>query len=313
MQLLGVRDRDEARQLAIEYGVEGVERRPRRPLPGVHRTGPGAASNQGAKPEGARAAYKKSAETPTRRWLYRDAKGEVVGRVSRYDLPGGGKEFVQEHPVGPHWAKGRGTKPFPLFRLPDVLARSRKGQRVIIVEGEKCCDALDQIGVFATTAPGGGNVWEPENIRALRGARVVIFADCDRKGRLYALRVAQELYGAGVDVAMPIDIAPYHEDGFDIYDELAEVAATIRADPPDVPADVLRYRIRWMLLDHVYVKYLSRTLPAHPDAIRDKIERLDADEHERPILPCRACGRERVHRRVGSFVYCPCGAFQVIA
>jgi 5S rRNA maturation endonuclease (ribonuclease M5) len=323
LQLLGVYDRDEARRLAVEYGIEGVgRRRSRKPLPGVHR-GPPTPTPQQSKPKPRKRAARpeKAARIdwtaplpqrePERAWVYHGPDGAAVGRVCLMGLTVDGKKIVESQRWnGTAFVSGLDGKRLPLYRLPDVLARARKGGRVIVVEGEKCVHALDKIGLLATTNPGGAGKWWPEYTRALRGASVVVFADCDHDGRMHAIRVTQELRGAGVTVSMPVDVAPYEQNGFDIYDELAAVAETIRRVPPDVPAATLPYRIRWMLLDHVYAKYLRAALPANADALREKMERMQAAVSQRPLLHCDDCGQERPHRIAAGLAYCPCGAFR---
>ena len=54
----------------------------------------------------------------------------------------------------------RMPQPRPLYRVPAVLASGT----VVLVEGEKCADALAQQGIVATTAMGGAATrWDPVN------------------------------------------------------------------------------------------------------------------------------------------------------
>lgn len=83
----------------------------------------------------------------------------------------------------------------PYFRLPEVLAVAQQGRRVYVVEGEKDADCLTDIGLCATTSPGGAGKWRDEYAEALRGAEVIIIADKDSAGRNHARSVAASCNG----------------------------------------------------------------------------------------------------------------------
>lgn len=157
---------------------------------------------------------------PTQTWTYYDAEGKKpIATVTRYDSGDGKKEFLP-------WSVADGKRthptPRPLYNLPLI----QDAPRVVLVEGEKCADALTEAGFTATTAMGGAKAptdrtdWSP-----LIGKQVVIWPDNDQPGREYATaaRTALEAVGCGVVVLDPPadkptkwDAADAAAEGFDL-------------------------------------------------------------------------------------------------
>jgi hypothetical protein len=127
---------------------------------------------------------------PTARWDYQDASGNLIACVYRYDT-GDGKEF---RPWDVKARRHKAPEPRPLYNQPGIATVSH----VVLVEGEKCADALIARGICATTAMNGANApvektdWSP-----LQGKQIVIWPDNDEAGREYAARV--------------VDVLPYHK------------------------------------------------------------------------------------------------------
>jgi hypothetical protein len=122
-------------------------------------------------------------------WHYPKADGTphlLVVRVDPHD--GSKKQFPQYHAVGDRWAKGASTGPKPLYKLQKLVADSKR--KATVAEGEKCCDALDSIGVLATTSPGGSKNAKGADWSPLAGWTVDILADYDQVGLDYAADVA---------------------------------------------------------------------------------------------------------------------------
>lgn len=90
----------------------------------------------------------------------------------------------------------------PLYAL-DWLA-SRTDAEVWIVEGEKKADALNALGLVATTS-GGASSAKDADFEILRGRRCCIWADKDDPGKAYAGEVAKILIGLDCAVTL-IDI-----------------------------------------------------------------------------------------------------------
>lgn len=140
---------------------------------------------------------------PNQHWEYRDQAGQLLGVVCRFDKPDGSKDV---QPLS--WAEGPGGKrewrylgfgkPRPLYgldRLPEL--NPDDPQRVVMVEGEKCADAL--YAAFPTVPvlawPGGGKAVAEVDMAPLAGFRVLAWPDADAKRE--KLSAAEK--AAGVD------------------------------------------------------------------------------------------------------------------
>ncbi|CAJ0781085.1 hypothetical protein LMG18090_01274 [Ralstonia mannitolilytica] len=161
----------------------------------------------------------------TAKWDYLDAAGKLIGVVYRYDPPGRGKEF---RPWDARRRKMAPPEPRPLYNQPGLAAATQ----VVLVEGEKCAQALIDAGIVATTAMHGANApvdktdWTP-----LAGKAVLIWPDRDKPGWEYADRASQAILQAGaVSVAILVppedkpegwDAADAIEEGFDVGGYLA--------------------------------------------------------------------------------------------
>ena len=126
---------------------------------------------------------------PNRTWIYRTAKGEIIGLACRYDFEGG-KDVLpfcwcRNTKTGEQRWKWKGfPQPRPLYRL-DVLA-ANPDAGVILVEGEKTADAAQRMlgdSVVVTTWPGGSKAVTQTNWTPLEGRRVIIWPDNDQPGR----------------------------------------------------------------------------------------------------------------------------------
>lgn len=136
---------------------------------------------------------------------YTDAGGKPVYWRIRAKHPESGEKWIRPmHLNGNGYELGEpkfdGKK--PLYALP-ILAGNPDAV-VEIVEGEQKADALNKLGVVATTSGGANSAkdadWEP-----LRGRRCSIWADNDDPGKAYAGDVARILIGMGCTVSL-IDI-----------------------------------------------------------------------------------------------------------
>ncbi len=159
---------------------------------------------------------------------YLDLDGNVLFQVVRFHP----KRFVQRRPCpsgldlgcleckpdpnGQHWHWDlTGIKPI-LYRLPEVAGAVERGDLVFVVEGEKDADRLSDLGLVATTNPGGAGKWRPEYSEVLRGARVVILPDNDRAGRNHSKAVAASLQGIAQSVrVVPLPGLPQRGDVWD--------------------------------------------------------------------------------------------------
>ncbi len=166
---------------------------------------------------------RKKAEAPvdelgpaTAKWDYLDAAGNLIACVYRYDPAPGRKEF---RPWDAKRRKMAPPEPRPLYNQPGVVA----AEQVILVEGEKCAQALIEAGIIATTAMHGANApvdktdWSP-----LAGKAVLIWPDRDKPGFGYAETASQAVLMAGATscaILLPPDDKP---EGWDAADALVE-------------------------------------------------------------------------------------------
>lgn len=152
----------------------------------------------------------------TAKWDYTDADGKLIAVVYRYDPPGRKKEFR------PWDARRRKTAPPDPRPLYNQLGITRSDE-VVLVEGEKCAQALIDLGICATTAMHGANApidktdWAP-----LAGKSVSIWPDKDKPGWEYAHAASQATLSAGA-IACVILLPPEDRtEGWDAADAVAE-------------------------------------------------------------------------------------------
>jgi hypothetical protein len=106
---------------------------------------------------------------------YLDEQGALLFQVVRL-AP---KDFRQRRPDGSGgWIWSLGKTRRVLYRLPDLLA-ANPDQFVFIPEGEKDVGRLRDIGLVATTNPGGAGKWRKEYNQHLAGRDVVVLPDND--------------------------------------------------------------------------------------------------------------------------------------
>ena len=124
---------------------------------------------------------------------YTNEAGKLLFQVCRY-FP---KDFRQRKPDDQGgWTWKLGSVERILYRLPQLL----KSDYVIICEGEKDADRLAEIGLVATTNPGGAGKWEGLQQKyaiaePLRDKDIIIIPDEDPEGRQDAQTKAQGLQG----------------------------------------------------------------------------------------------------------------------
>lgn len=98
-----------------------------------------------------------------RAWEYKDRSGNPLVKVCRSDNGNGGRSIWQEHWNGEQWVKGLGSvdrENIPIYHYQEVKYAIAKGvETIYIVEGESCCDALQKLGLTATTNLGGAGKW----------------------------------------------------------------------------------------------------------------------------------------------------------
>ncbi len=144
---------------------------------------------------------------------YSDEKGELLYQVVRFEP----KDFRQRRPNGKGdwiWSLGE-TRRVP-YRLLEIEEAVSLGQTIFIAEGEKAADALVDIGVRATCAPGGAGKWRDEYSPHLADADVVILPDNDGPGEQHCKSVGKALTGVAERVrVLRLPELPIKGDAYD--------------------------------------------------------------------------------------------------
>lgn len=152
---------------------------------------------------------------PTASWNYYDESDQVIATVYRYNTDSG-KRYL------PFYVKRSSFTPpqiRPLYNISGIM----KSDKVILVEGEKCADALIEQGITATTAMLGANAqiektdWSP-----LKGKHVIIWPDNDEPGKQYAEKVVKKLTFLGVLSLTLLEIPDNKPKGWDSADGIEE-------------------------------------------------------------------------------------------
>lgn len=181
----------------------------------------------------------------TGKWDYLSPEGELIACVYRYDTP----EGKQYRPWDVASRQTRMPVPRPLYHLPAVA----KADTVVLVEGEKCADALIHIGIVATTAMGGAAAapdktdWSP-----LAGKTVIVWPDHDEAGARYANAVIPKLVsiGAKVQRISAPDDKPQKWDAADAVAEDADIQSLLANAIPVAkgqsrqPFEITKWRAR---------------------------------------------------------------------
>ncbi len=147
---------------------------------------------------------KKDRERETGRQVYPifDAEGSPVAEHVRIEFVNeesqAGKRFEwwRDGKPGLHGLK---TADLSFYRLPDLL-EAPPGQLVIVVEGEKACDALAEHGFLAVgTVTGAGNpIPGHAALEFLRPYRVALWPDADPEGADHMNEIGARLAGMGI-------------------------------------------------------------------------------------------------------------------
>ena len=172
---------------------------------------------------------------PERKWIYRNEQGEMLGIIYRFVTSDGGKEVLPcvyaRHAVtgNSEWRWISFRDPRPLY----IRCAYRRELPVLVVEGEKCVDAVfAAVGTLydVVSWPGGGKAVSKADWSALAGRRAVLWADSDAK--LY--KVGHALAGQ----LMPEDKQP----GMSTMLKLAEIlrALDCAVEFVDVPAPAVQ-------------------------------------------------------------------------
>jgi hypothetical protein len=149
---------------------------------------------------------KKQRLTLVETYDYRDALGELLFQKQRFVDEDGKKTFRQRRvdPVSGEWVMNLDGIEKVLYNLPMICASRDNGETIWVVEGEKDSNTLINMGIPATTMPGGAGKWLDIHTETLAGAKIVIVADNDEVGKKHALDVSNKLIQAECQVSVKI-------------------------------------------------------------------------------------------------------------
>ena len=159
------------------------------------------------------------------RYVYRTAKGAVAFVIHRYQIKGN-KVFGQytraKKDGTKGWLKGL-PAPYdsnrPLYGLTDLQQADPKLQ-VMVVEGEKCRDAVTSISKkrICVSWAGGTSSWKRTDWTPLHGRHVLLVADGDDVGHKCMGQIAKHLAPHCPEILL---VLPPGNSGQDIADEIA--------------------------------------------------------------------------------------------
>ena len=149
---------------------------------------------------------------------YTDASGQIVGALVRVDFEDSRKKQLRRVTRdGDAWLCRDMPAPKPLYRR-HRLAEHDSLDPIAFVEGEKCADALEELGFTATTSAGGAHApLGDTDFSDLRGKRILIFPDNDTPGRNYCAQVVRQVQQAKATEVLVVAIPDLPEGG-DVFD-----------------------------------------------------------------------------------------------
>ncbi|MBA8904899.1 VapE domain-containing protein [Aminobacter ciceronei] len=163
--------------------------------------------------------------TPSMVFPYFTADGATVGYVLRREFDGGRKETPMvcwvRLPTGEEcWSRFPFPRPRPLY-VGGGKSSLRDGQ-VVVVEGEKCADAMVAGSYRQAVSWAGGTfgIWHTDWSQ-LAGRSVIIWPDADEPGVKTANEVAALLAGLGCSVKV-LDVSGDLPKGFDVADAVRD-------------------------------------------------------------------------------------------
>lgn len=152
---------------------------------------------------------------------YYDTAGNLIGYVRKVRRPNGKKECLPltlwRQPDGRMtWEQKGFQKPYPLFRLPELI----HPRPVLLVEGEAKAEiAADNLEGFVVVSwLGGTGTVEHADLTPLQGRDVTVWPDNDDPGREAAQKMAARLQEIGAASVRIVDVPAGLPEGWDLGD-----------------------------------------------------------------------------------------------
>ena len=163
---------------------------------------------------------------------YLNAQGELLCLVRRYntkdddgnpalDAHGKPKKEFRQFTGGSNYPRMPDVR--PLYNIPNIIA----SEKIIWVEGEKCADALNELGYTATCTMGGAGMLSRKSANLfdfspLHEKELVIWPDNDTAGRKVAELVQELALNAGVKSVTTLTPPRGKPERWDVVDAIAE-------------------------------------------------------------------------------------------
>ena len=163
-------------------------------------------------------------------YTYTDENGEVLVTVRKYFDKSETGDLILDSTGKPkkqfrQFMNGRQgiPEPRPLYNIPNILT----SDTVIWVEGEKCADALSQLGYTATCTIGGSgmlseNTASKFDFTPLRNKNVILWPDNDAAGKRLAGIVEAQAKEAGAKSTLMLQIPSTQEEKWDAADAIEQ-------------------------------------------------------------------------------------------
>ena len=163
-------------------------------------------------------------------YTYTDENGEVLVTVRKYFDKSETGDLILDSTGKPkkqfrQFMNGRQgiPEPRPLYNIPNILT----SDTVIWVEGEKCADALSQLGYAATCTIGGSgmlseNTASKFDFTPLRNKNVILWPDNDAAGKRLAGIVEAQAKEAGAKSTLMLQIPSTQEEKWDAADAIEQ-------------------------------------------------------------------------------------------
>lgn len=164
--------------------------------------------------------------TPSACWFYHDADGAAVACALRFEQPPkpdaapGTKPPKQFRPFNLATGSWKSPDPRPLYRLDELT--QRPDEPVVIVEGEKCADAVAELGWLATSVMGGAQAVGKADLTPLAGRTVYLWRDNDHAGETWLEKLRELLPAAGVRAVFVVPIPDGSPTSWDAADAVAD-------------------------------------------------------------------------------------------
>ena len=158
-----------------------------------------------------------------REHIYTDISGGVLAKKQIFRKPDGSKTAVWYRLEKGAYIKGLNGMKLPLYHLHKF---TKMTGTLVVVEGEKDVETVEQMEIAATTSPNGaGAKFRKDLIPYFKGRNVVIITDNDDAGKKYGLDIAEKIVktASGVKLIGAAEIYPQVSHKGDISDIAAEV------------------------------------------------------------------------------------------